>query len=66
MFRCLRSPFKVSGWKAFGFSIGDKLAVTCEQGRLIIEKPEARYESEGIDMVAEPAVEYKERRATSA
>ena len=52
--------------ESLGFSIGDKLAVTCEQGRLIIEKSEARYESEGIDMVAEPAVENKERRATSA
>ena len=49
-----------------GFSIGDKLVVTCEQGRLIIEKPEARYGSKGIGMVAEPAVEYKGRRATSA
>ena len=52
--------------ESLGFSIGDKLAVTCEQGRLIIEKNEARYESKGIGMAAEPVVEYKERRATSA
>lgn len=52
--------------ESLGFSIGDKLVVTCEQGRLIIEKPEARYGSKGIGMVAEPAVEYKGRRATSA
>ena len=51
--------------ESLGFSIGDKLVVTCEQGRLIIEKPEARYGSKGIGMVAEPAVEYKGRRATS-
>ena len=52
--------------ESLGFSIGDKLVVTCEQGRLIIEKPETRYGSKGIGMVAEPAVEYKGRRATSA
>ena len=51
--------------ESFGFSIGDKLVVTCEQGRFIIEKLEDRYESERIKMVVEPAVEHKGRRATS-
>lgn len=47
--------------ESLGFSIGDKLVVTCEQDRLTIQKREAKYDSEGIGMVAEPNVKYKER-----
>ena len=52
--------------ESLGFSIGDKLVVTCKQGTLIIQKLEAEYGSEGIGMVAESAAKYKGRRATSA
>ena len=45
-----------------GFSIGDKLVVTCEQDRLTIQKREIAYDSEGIRLVAEPTAQYKGRR----
>ncbi|MCM1216016.1 MAG: type I toxin-antitoxin system SymE family toxin [Lachnospiraceae bacterium] len=43
---------------SLGFSIGDRLTVGCERGRLIIEKSET--ESIEIGMVAEVAVRYKQ------
>ena len=51
---------------SIGFSIGDKLTVKCEPGRLIIEKSEIVSENIEIGMVAELAVRYKGGRAITA
>lgn len=44
---------------SIGFSIGDKLTVICEQGRLTIEKSENEVENIEIGMVAELATAYQ-------
>ena len=49
-----------------GFSIGDKLKVICEQGRLTIEKNEIETENIEIRMAAEMNVKYNGKRATTA
>lgn len=51
---------------SIGFSIGEKLTVKCEQGRLTIEKSETGTENIEIGMVAELAVKYKGGRVTTA
>lgn len=54
-------------WLAsIGFSIGDRLTVKCEPGRLTIVKDEPGAENIEIGMVAEMAVRYKGGRATTA
>ena len=45
-----------------GFSIGDKVIVTWEEDRLIVEKSENGSLSDKADMVAEPAPKYKRAR----
>ena len=51
---------------SIGFSIGERLTVKCEPGRLTIEKSEVETENIEIGMVAEMAVKYNGRRATTA
>ena len=51
---------------SIGFSIGERLTVKCEPGRLIIEKSEIEAENIEIGMVAEMAVKYNGGRATTA
>ena len=51
---------------SIGFSIGDRLTVKCEQGRLTIEKSGPEAENIEIGMVAEIAVKYNGGRATTA
>lgn len=51
---------------SLGFSIGDRLTVGCERGRIIIEKSEAGVESIEFGTVAEVAVRYKEGRTVTA
>ena len=45
--------------RGLGFSIGDKVTVTWEENRLIVEKPKDGSVIEKADMVAESAPKYK-------
>lgn len=47
--------------EGIGFSIGDRLTVKCEQGRITIEKNEEGSENIEIGMVAEVAVRHRGR-----
>ena len=51
---------------SIGFSIGDRLTVKCEPGRLTIEKSEIEVENIEIGTLAELAIKYNGRRATTA
>ncbi len=45
-----------------GFSTGDRIAVTCEEGRLIVERTGRIWsDPKGVGMVAEETAEYKGR-----
>ncbi len=52
--------------EGIGFSIGDRLTVKCEPGRLTIEKSGLEAENIEIGTVAELAIRYNGRRATTA
>ncbi len=45
-----------------GFSTGDRIAVTCEDGRLIVERTGRIWsDPKGVGMVAEETAEYRGR-----
>ena len=48
-----------------GFSIGDKVTVTWEEDRLIVEKSEDGSVSDKAGMVAEPSPKYKRTKRRS-
>ena len=49
-----------------GFSIGDKVTVTWEEDRLIVEKSKDESVIEKVGIVAEPMSKYKEKKEGKA